>query len=73
MSNIKHKLNKFNSCIYYSFNQKRKGKGEQMMEDNWKDDIEYYNSLVEIIKAEDLKRMVELKKNIKKLIKEYHS
>ena len=43
------------------------------MEDNWKDDIEYYNSLVEIIKAEDLKRMVELIKNIEKLIKEYHS
>jgi len=30
MSNIKHKLNKFNSCIYYSFNQKRKGKGAEM-------------------------------------------
>ena len=43
------------------------------MEDNWKDDIEYYNSLVKIIKAEDLKRMVELIKNIEKLIKEYHS
>ena len=40
---------------------------------NWKDDIEYYNSLVKIIKPEDLKRMVELIKNIEKLIKEYHS